>query len=58
MTGNLKQPQGMDALARAHNNGAQQPDQYNHRTIPQPNPFRIQPHTQLRQSVTDPQRPS
>src|SRR6266404_2959343 len=53
-TGNLERPQGMDALAHTCNNSTQQPDQYNHRTISQPNPLRIQPHTQLRQSVTNP----
>jgi len=53
-TGNLERPQGMDALAHTCNNSTQQPDQYNHWTIPQPDPLWIQPHTQLRQSVTNP----
>ena len=54
-TGNLERPQGVDALAHTRNNGAQQPDQHDHWTIPQPNPLQIQPHAQLRQSTTNPQ---
>src|SRR6266436_5115005 len=46
----------MDTLARACHNGTQQSDQHYHRTLSQPTPLRVQPHAQLRQSVTNPQR--
>src|SRR6266403_2514657 len=45
----------MDTLARARYNGTQQSDQYYHRALSQPNPLWVQPHAQLRQSVTNPQ---
>src|SRR6266436_364585 len=45
----------MDTLARACHNGTQQSDQHYHRTLSQPNPLRVQPHAQIRQSVTNPQ---
>src|SRR6266478_2466487 len=39
-TGDLKRPKRVDALARAHYNSAQQPDQYYHWAFSQPNPLR------------------
>src|SRR6266478_2440582 len=56
-TSNIEQPKGVDTLACACHNSTQQPDQYHHRTLPQPNPLRIQPHAKLRQSTTNPQCP-
>src|SRR6266446_1801802 len=52
----IKRPKGMDTLARTCYNGTQQSDQHHHRTFSQPDPLRIQPHAQLRQSITNPQR--
>src|SRR6266436_1616464 len=50
----LKRPKGMDTLARARYDCAQQPNQHYYGTLAQPNPLWVQPHAQLRQSVTNP----
>jgi len=57
-TGHLKRPQRMDTLACTSHCSAQQPYQHHYWIVAQPDPFRLQPHTQLRQSITNPQCPS
>src|SRR6266404_2466404 len=54
--GHFERSKRVDTLACAHYNGTQQSDQHHHWTLPQPNPLWIQPHAQLQQSLTNPQR--
>ena len=56
VTSNLKRPKRMDTLACTGYSSTQQPNQHHHQTITQPDPLRIQSHTQLQQSITNPQR--
>src|SRR6266478_2618928 len=53
-TSHIERPKGMDALARAPHHCAQQSNQRNYGTLAQSNSLWVQPHAQLRQSVTNP----